>query len=62
VAAVADVFDALTSNRVYRPAFPVDKALKIMRDSRGKHFDPEVVDVFLKSIEEAMIIGAGRAV
>ena len=47
IAAVADVFDALTSDRVYRRAYPVEAALEIMRDGRGSQFDPSVLDVFL---------------
>src|SRR6185436_10495389 len=46
VAAVADVFDALTSHRPYRRAFPIDKAVEIMRGERGGHFDPRLVDLF----------------
>lgn len=47
IAAVADVFDALTSDRAYRPAFPVEQALAMMRDGSGTHFDPVVLDAFL---------------
>jgi putative two-component system response regulator len=46
IAAVADVFDALTSNRVYRAALPVKSAAKMMRAERGRHFDPEMLDAF----------------
>jgi putative two-component system response regulator len=46
IAAVADVFDALTSNRVYRAALPIKSATKMMRDERGRHFDPEMLDAF----------------
>jgi len=46
IAAVADVFDALTSPRVYRPAFPVQSAIDMMEDQKGRHFDPEVLDAF----------------
>lgn len=41
--AVADVYDALISKRVYKPAFPHEKAMEIIREGRGKHFDPDVV-------------------
>jgi putative two-component system response regulator len=47
IAAVADVFDALTSDRVYRAALPIKTAVKMMRDERGQHFDPELLDAFL---------------
>ncbi len=46
--AVADVFDALTSNRPYRDAWPVPKTLDYIREQSGKHFDPEVVKAFLQ--------------
>ena len=50
IAAVADVFDALISSRVYRPALPLPEALGIMREGRGSHFDPEILDLFLDSV------------
>ena len=50
VAAVADVFDALTSDRHYRKAWPVYKAWKFIIDRSGTHFDPEVVNVFESSV------------
>jgi putative two-component system response regulator len=45
--ALADVYDALTSKRVYKAAFTHEKAAEIIREERGKHFDPEIVDAFL---------------
>jgi putative two-component system response regulator len=50
--AVADVYDALISRRVYKPAFSHEEALDIMRKGRGTHFDPDMLDVFLKISEE----------
>jgi putative two-component system response regulator len=50
--AIADVFDALTSDRVYRPAMTHDQALAIMREGRGTHFDPELLDHFLDGLDE----------
>jgi putative two-component system response regulator len=47
IVALADVFDALTSPRPYKPAFALDHALDIMRDERGRHFDPTYLDLFL---------------
>lgn len=47
IAAVADVFDAISSDRVYRPAFELDRAVEIMREGRGSHFDPVLLDGFL---------------
>jgi putative two-component system response regulator len=52
VAAVADVFDALTSDRPYRKAFPIERAVEIMRAERGRHFDPRLVDLFLENVDE----------
>lgn len=46
--AVADVYDALISKRVYKPAFPHEQVLTIMAQGRGKHFDPDVYDAFLQ--------------
>lgn len=43
---VADVFDALSSRRPYKPAFSLDRCWQIMADERGKQFDPAVIDVF----------------
>lgn len=53
ITAVADVFDALSSSRCYKEPFPMEKCLDIMINERGKHFDPEVLDAFLRRIEEA---------
>jgi putative two-component system response regulator len=50
IVAVADVFDALTSVRPYKTAWPVEEALAYLREQRGKHFDPALVDLFLTLI------------
>ena len=47
IVAIADVFDALTSVRPYKPAWPVDEAFAYLSEQRGKHFDPMLVDLFL---------------
>lgn len=47
IVAVADVFDALSTKRPYKPAFPTDRCFAIMEEQRGKHFDPTVLDAFL---------------
>ena len=52
IVAVADVFDALTSDRVYRPAWSVTTTITWMTRERGAHFDPEVLDVFFASMDE----------
>jgi putative two-component system response regulator len=56
VAAIADVFDALTSDRSYRQAFSIDQALQMMREERGRHFDPGLLDLFLGAIDEIIEI------
>ncbi|MCW5604212.1 MAG: two-component system response regulator [Burkholderiales bacterium] len=56
--AVADVYDALISARVYKPAFPHEKAVGIIREGRGSHFDPDMVDAFLDIHEEFRGIAA----
>jgi HD-GYP domain-containing protein (c-di-GMP phosphodiesterase class II) len=49
--AVVDVWDALRSDRPYRPAWPEEKALAYIHAQAGQHFDPQVVDVFFKLLE-----------
>jgi len=52
IMALADVFDALISKRVYKSAMPVSEAVDIIAAERGKHFDPFVVDAFLQEQEQ----------
>jgi putative two-component system response regulator len=56
IAAVADVFDALTCDRSYRQAWTVDAAVAWMRRESGAHFDPDVVDALLESMDEILAI------
>ena len=56
IMAVADVFDALSSPRVYKEAFPLDKALAIISEGAGTQFDPKCVEVFMDSIPEIKVI------
>jgi putative two-component system response regulator len=58
IAAICDVFDALTSKRVYKEATPVEEALDIMKKERGEHFDPDLLDLFVENIGEAVSIKA----
>ena len=57
--AVADVYDALISRRVYKPAFTHQQALDVMRKGRGTHFDPDVLDAFFE-IEDQFAAIAGE--
>jgi putative two-component system response regulator len=54
--AIADVFDALISVRVYKPAMPPLQAQKIISDSRGSHFDPDMTDIFIEHYDEFVAI------
>ena len=56
IAAVADVFDALISDRVYRQAFSFDEAVEVLRLGRGTHFEPTVVDAFLDALDDVAAI------
>jgi putative two-component system response regulator len=56
IAAVTDVFDSLTSHRVYRPAVSFDDAVAIMADLRGRQFQPRLLDAFLASMDEITAI------
>jgi response regulator RpfG family c-di-GMP phosphodiesterase len=46
IVAIVDVYDALLSERVYKPAWPVDKVLKLFKEECGKHFDPKLIELF----------------
>lgn len=56
IVAVADVFDALTSERPYKKAWAVEDALAHMREGAGKHFDPRVIDAFFAAWDEVQAI------
>ena len=56
ITAVADVFDALSSKRPYKPVFPREKCFEILKDSRGTHFDPKVLDAFFARSDEIVRI------
>ncbi len=56
IAALADTFDALTSTRPYRKALPVEESLDIIRQGRGSHFDPDIVDASLAITDEILSI------
>jgi putative two-component system response regulator len=56
IVALADVFDALTSVRPYKDAWPLDKTLAFIDEQTGKHFDPEVVTVFNSKLDELLVV------
>lgn len=56
IVAIVDVFDALASKRVYKDAFPIDVALKIMQDGKGTHFDPHLLNLFMENISQFLAI------
>jgi len=57
IVAVADVYDALTSKRVYKPAFSHETARSIVLEGSGNHFDPRVVQAFLRREQEFITVG-----
>ena len=56
IVAICDVFDALTSKRVYKKAWPLDDALRVIREGSGAAFDPIVVEAFFRSLPELLHI------
>jgi len=56
ISAIADVFDALTSVRPYKEAWPVEKAVDLIKSESGKHFQQELVDIFINKLPEIINI------
>jgi response regulator RpfG family c-di-GMP phosphodiesterase len=56
ITAIADVFDALGSDRVYKKAWELDRILSLFKEERGAHFDPGLVDAFFGSLDELLAI------
>jgi len=56
VVALADVFDALCSRRVYKDAWPIDKVFDEIRNCSGSHFDPTIVEIFFDNLDEVLEI------
>ncbi|GIQ68170.1 HD domain-containing phosphohydrolase [Xylanibacillus composti] len=54
ITAIADVFDALGSDRVYKKAWELDRILNLFKEERGQHFDPQVVDVFMEQLPKIL--------
>jgi response regulator RpfG family c-di-GMP phosphodiesterase len=56
ITAVADVFDALCSDRVYKKAWEMDRVLDFLQSGKDRHFDPVLVDLFLSNLDEFLVI------
>ncbi len=56
IVAIADAFDAMTSKRVYREQVSVEDACTVLKEEKGKHFDPGLVDLFLQNMDEVRSI------
>lgn len=56
IVAVADVFDALTTKRSYKDPFTIEKTLEIMNEGKGKHFDPDLIDVLNQKIDRFLLV------
>jgi len=56
ITALADVFDALGSNRVYKKAWDDDRILKMFKEERGEHFDPNLIDIFFDNLDEFLSV------
>jgi len=54
IVAIADVFDALTSKRPYKEAWPVEDAVALLQNAAGEHFDPQLVPLFVKALPEIL--------
>lgn len=54
IVAIADVFDALTSERPYKPSWPIEKAIALLEEEAGKHFDPDLVPKFIECMPEIL--------
>ncbi len=50
--AAADVFDALSSKRPYKPAIPINSCFEMLTQNSGQHFDPQVIDAFMRAKEQ----------
>jgi putative two-component system response regulator len=61
IVSVADVFDALTQQRPYKPAWPVSDAIAEIDRQRGRQFDPDVVDAFIRVIEQQPAVADARS-
>ncbi len=58
ICALVDVFDALTTKRPYKEPWPLEKALSFLQDGAGSHFDPDLIDVFMRNLPEIIRVKA----
>lgn len=56
ITAIADVFDALGHDRVYKKAWPMEDILELFKEGRGKHFDPNLIDLFFDNLNEFLAV------
>ncbi|MCK4866139.1 MAG: metal-dependent phosphohydrolase, partial [Gammaproteobacteria bacterium] len=56
ITAISDVFDALTTIRPYKDAWPIDKAVELIKSEAGKQFDPNLVELFLREIDKVVAV------
>jgi response regulator RpfG family c-di-GMP phosphodiesterase len=56
ITALADVFDALASDRCYKPAWPMDKVLALLNEQSGQHFEPKLVQILMDNLEDYLAI------
>lgn len=56
ITAVADVFDALGSDRIYKKAWELERIIELMREERGRHFDPRIIDIFFAQLPTLLSI------
>lgn len=57
ITAIADVYDALGHNRVYKKAWPLEEILELFKQEKGEHFDPQLVDIFFDNLDKFLEIG-----
>ncbi len=58
ILAIADVFDALHSDRAYRPGLPIEKTIQIIKDGSGNHFDPDVVECLVSCLNDGTLMAS----
>ena len=56
ITAIADVFDALGSKRVYKEAWKLDRILELLESEKGEHFDPDIVELFIGNLDQFLVI------